>query len=89
MDHVREEVLEAVVPAVHRLILVVDVDPRLRFALTPGLGVDLYALLGEETAHAAHEALALAQDDGVGAELGADLGNQVLELTTAVRPHAA
>ena len=59
------------------------------FPPTPGLSVDLNALLSEETTYAAHQTLTLAQDDGVGAELSADLGNQVLELATAVGAHVA
>src|SRR5262249_24252748 len=72
------EVLDALVPAVDRLVLVIDID--LRHVRRSGLGVDLDALLGEETSHAAHQALALAKDDRVGTELGTDLGDEILEL---------
>ncbi len=64
-------------PAVDRLVLVVDVDTG---GLGPrrGLGVDLDALLGEEAADAAHQALALAKDDCVGAKVGTDLRDEIL-----------
>ena len=81
---VEQVVVGEVVPPADGLVLVVDVD-----ALRSRLGVDLDALLGEEAADAAHQALALAQDDRVGAELGADLGDQILELAAAVGAHAA
>ena len=63
-------------------VVCVDVDPGSR------LRIDLDALLGEEAADAAHEPLALAQDDGVRAQFGPDSGNQLLDCAPAVGAHA-
>jgi hypothetical protein len=55
-------------------IFVVQVDPR-----ATGDRVDLDVRALEEPGHATGEAFAPMHDDRVGAELGLDLGNQVLD----------
>src|SRR5438552_2591868 len=76
-------VLDLLEQALVDLGLVVDVDARLG-----RLGVDLNALLGEESADAAGQTLALAQDDRVGAQLLTDLRDQILELASPISPDA-
>jgi hypothetical protein len=65
------------------VIVVVEVDGG-----SAGPGVDLYAPLREESADAARQPFALAEDDGVWSELLADLGDDVLQPPGTVGTHA-
>jgi hypothetical protein len=50
--------------------------------------VDLDEALGEEAADPAGQTLSLAQDHGVGSELGSDLGEDLLECAASVSARA-